>query len=580
MQLKNFKRSNLIIGFLDLLLIVFIVLDFGFEAREQFKTYKLIALPVILVLLFAFNLYKHYKFRFNSAIQKATRPSLVILTILIIAEAAILILNQQNVFIESFFRDHSIVELGLIFYYFIRLTFLMRYVYKLYFNPAILFIGSFLLIALCGTVLLLLPSATTNGISFTDALFSATSAVSVNGLMVVDIGEDFTIFGQSVLMGLFQIGGLGMLTFTSFFAYFFKSGGSVKESLFMSDMLGDDELNNILKITMRVVIFSLAIEAIGAFLIYNSTAHTVENPGFFAAYHAISAYSNAGFTLHSGGLQGEGMQFNYYLQWILMALVVFGGLGFSIAHNFVHYMRQFFINLFFKRKRKFISRVITLNTKIVVYTTALLIFGGTMFFLFSEYQAGISEHDTWFGKFTTAAFSSITARTAGFTTDSYTNFTIPGLLVTMFLMWVGASPGSTGGGIKTTTFALATMNVFSIARNKSHIEIGTRRVDYSTVRRAFAIIIVSLIAIGVGIVFLLMLNPEFTLLQIAFESFGAYSTSGMSLGITPDLTEGSKYIVMFLIFFGRIGLLNLMIGILKKVKTKEYKYPKENIFIN
>lgn len=268
------------------------------------------------------------------------------------------------------------------------------------------------------------------------------------------------------------------------------------------------------------------------------------------------------------------------MQWVVMVLIVFGGLGYSIASNFIQYAKRFFVNLFYKKRKKFIARVITLNTKIVIYTTLILLVAGTAFFLVSEQQTNLLEHKTVFGKFTTAMFSSVTTRTAGFNTVDLTNFTIPGILFMIFLMWIGASPASTGGGIKTTTFALATLNVFSIAKNKANIEIGTRRVARETVQRAFAIISISLASIGTGILLLLIFNPEFTLLQIAFETFSAYSTVGLSLGITSALSEPSKYVVIFLMFFGRIGLINFMIGILKSVNTSEYKYPKESILIN
>jgi Trk-type K+ transport system membrane component len=160
------------------------------------------------------------------------------------------------------------------------------------------------------------------------------------------------------------------------------------------------------------------------------------------------------------------------------------------------------------------------------------------------------------------------------------NFTIPGILFMIFLMWVGASPASTGGGIKTTTFALATLNIFSVARDHKYIEIGTRRVAPEAIRRAFAIISISLINIGAGILLLLIFNPEFSLIQIAFEVFSAYSTVGLSMGITADLSEYSKYVIILLMFLGRIGLLNLMIGLLKSMDQSTYKYPEENILIN
>jgi potassium uptake TrkH family protein len=490
--------------------------------------------------------------------------------------------NYETSVVETFFNARYVIEYGLLFYFFIRLTFLLRKVYSIYFNPAILFVGSFAIIALAGTFLLMLPSATTAGISFTDALFTATSATAVTGLIVVDTAKDFTPFGQTVIMILFQIGGLGMLTFTSFFAYFFKSGASFKESLYMKDILGHDKLNSVMKTVMQIVVFSLILEGIGAFFIYHSLAHidSFRGRGFFAIFHAISAYCNAGFSLASNGLYDNGLRFNYYMQWVIMGLIVFGGLGYHIAYNVIQYFKKLAINIFRKDDRVFISRVINLNTKIVLYTTIILIAAGTIFFLFSEQQTNLLQHKTAFGKFTTAMFSSVTSRTAGFNTVDMTDFTIPGILFMIFLMWIGASPASTGGGIKTTTFALATLNIFAIARDKKYIEIGTRRIAVEAVHRAFAIISISLASIGTGILLLLIFNPEFSLIQIAFEVFSAFSTVGLSMGITSQLSEYSKYVIIFLMFFGRIGLLNLMIGLLKSVGKTDYVYPEENILIN
>lgn len=580
-MLNKVKRSNIFIGFLDLILIAFLIFDFGFINYQEFKTYKLIALPVIMLTLIAFNFYKFWKFRYNPAVRRSTRINLIILSVLVIIEILSISIHFRGSLAETFFADRGVVEYGLLVYYFIRFTFLMRRVYSLYFNPAILFVGSFALIALAGTFLLMLPSATTHSISFTNALFTSTSAVSVTGLIVLDTAKDFTPFGQTIIMVLFQIGGLGMLTFTSFFAYFFKSGASFKESLFVKDMLGGDQLSNAMQTTMRIVVFSLIVEAVGAILIYNSIDKVeIENHGFFAVFHAISAYCNAGFSLSSDSLHAPGLRFNYYLQWVIMGLIVFGGLGYAIAYNFIQYIRQFFINLFQKRKKKFISRLIKLNTKIVIYTTLILIVAGTVFFLFSEQNASLLAHHTFFGKLTTSMFSSVTARTAGFNTVDYSSFTMAGLLFMILLMWIGASPASTGGGIKTSTFAIATLNIFSIARDKPNIEIGTRRVASDAVRRAFAIMTISLITIGISILLLLIFDPQVSLLQAAFEIFSAFSTVGLSMGITPNLSEAGKYVIIFTMFFGRIGLINLMIGILKNVNTREYKYPKENILIN
>jgi potassium uptake TrkH family protein len=579
---RKTSLTNIVVWFLDLGLLAFLIFDFGFENFKDFRQYKLIVLPSLLFALIAFNFYKYNRFRKDPDVNKSSRINLFILLLLIVLEVIMILANYETSVVETFFNARYVIEYGLLFYFFIRLTFLLRKVYSIYFNPAILFVGSFAIIALAGTFLLMLPSATTAGISFTDALFTATSATAVTGLIVVDTAKDFTPFGQTVIMILFQIGGLGMLTFTSFFAYFFKSGASFKESLYMKDILGHDKLNSVMKTVMQIVVFSLILEGIGAFFIYHSLAHfdSFRGRGFFAIFHAISAYCNAGFSLASNGLYDNGLRFNYYMQWVIMGLIVFGGLGYHIAYNVIQYFKKLAINIFRKDDRVFISRVINLNTKIVLYTTIILIAAGTIFFLFSEQQTNLLQHKTAFGKFTTAMFSSVTSRTAGFNTVDMTDFTIPGILFMIFLMWIGASPASTGGGIKTTTFALATLNIFAIARDKKYIEIGTRRIAVEAVHRAFAIISISLASIGTGILLLLIFNPEFSLIQIAFEVFSAFSTVGLSMGITSQLSEYSKYVIIFLMFFGRIGLLNLMIGLLKSVGKTDYVYPEENILIN
>ncbi|MGB7394893.1 MAG: potassium transporter TrkG [Pricia sp.] len=573
--------SNLALLFLDLILIVFLVYDFGFKNLEEFRQYKIIVLPSLVIALMAFNLYKYRIFRQRGESGKIPKINLIYLSFLLVLETVLVLANSDLSFTDALFKQRYILEAGLLFYFLTRLSLLLRKFYGLYFNPAILFVGSFGLIALVGTFMLMLPAATTNGISFIDALFTATSATAVTGLIVVDTAVDFTYFGQTVIMVLFQLGGLGMLTFTSFFAYFFKTGASYRESLYMQNILGHDRLGGVMARVMQIVVFSLVIEAIGAMLIYFSLSSEVtDEKGFFAVFHAISAYCNAGFSLATDGLYDSGLRFNYFMQWVVMVLIVFGGLGYHIAYNVTQYLRRLALNIFAKGRKKFIARVVLLNTKITIVTTAILLTVGTVFFSLSEQATILSGHSSIFGKFTTSLFASVTARTAGFNTVDMTDFTIPGILFMIFLMWIGASPASTGGGIKTTTFALATLNIFTVARDSPHIEIGTRRIASDAVKRAFAIISISLAIIGTGILLLLIFNPEFTLIQIAFEVFSAYSTVGLSLGITSALSENSKYVIIFVMFIGRIGLLNLMIGLLRSVNQSAYQYPEENIMIN
>lgn len=576
------KLSNIAIGFVDLVLLAFLIFDFGFRKFFELFEYKLVTLPLLMLALVGFNIYKLYAYKNYPTIYRNSKISLGVLISLIVLEIIVVIVNYGGSISHAYLETRYVIEYGLGVYFFIRLTFLLRKIYSMYYNPAILFVGSFAIIAVSGAFLLMLPSATTEGITFTDALFTATSATAVTGLIVVDTAKDFTTVGQTIIMVLMQIGGLGMLTFTSFFAYFFKSGSSFKEHLYMKDILGQAKLSSVMRMVFQIVVFSVILEIVGAILIYSSISDVkpVSDKAFFAVFHAISAFCNAGFSLASESIYDIRFRYNYSMQWVLMALIVFGGLGYHIAYNVIQFLKRTVVNTFNKKRRTSVSRVINLNTKIVLITTVILIFGGAFFFLISEANTNLAEHRTVFGKFTAAMFSSITARTTGFSHVDMQAFTIPGLLVLIFLMWIGASPASTGGGIKTSTFALATLNILALARNKKHVEIGTRRIAPEAIQRAFAIMSISLACIGAGVLLLLIFNPEFTLMQIAFEAFSAFGTVGLSLGITPNLSEESKYVVIFLMFFGRIGMLNLLFGIMKRLHKTDYAYPEENILIN
>ncbi|NJM78496.1 MAG: potassium transporter [Flavobacterium sp.] len=476
-----------------------------------------------------------------------------------------------------------VIETGLIIYFLLRLLILVRHIYDVYFNPAIVFIGSFLILALSGAFLLMLPSATINGISFTNALFTSTSAVCVTGLAVVDTAKDYTIVGQSIILVLIQLGGIGILTFTSFFAFFFRGSSSFKEGLNTKDFIASEGLKDVFRAALNVVIFTLAIELIGALFVYFSISNVsnISNKLFFSIFHSISAFCNAGFSIFSSGMYDESIRFNYYMQWIIMLLIIFGGLGHNIIFNFYKYIKIYILELLNKKIIHKQVPIITLNTKIVIYTTLILLLGGWLFLFFSEYHNTLQEHQSVFGKITNAAFSSVTPRTAGFNVIDYATMTVPSLLFVIFLMWIGGSPASTAGGVKTSTFAIATLNFIAVARGKSRIQIFGRRLTSETVSRAFAILCLSLIIIGFGIMALLIFEPKGTpVLTVVFECFSAYSTVGLSMNFTPTITEPSKYVLIALMFLGRIGMLNLLFGILGQINHQFYEYPKENMLIN
>ena len=573
---------NYIYRFFDLIVLLFIVFDFGYDFKENFNTPHVIGLFILTFGLLGFNIFKYYKYKYKSNIKVAL-VNIVLLTSLLIASGIDAFYHNDFSLDYILQKIKPILEGGLIFYFLLRLLTLVRHVYDVYFNPAIVFVGSFIILDIAGAFLLMLPSATTNGITFTNALFTSTSAVCVTGLAVVDTANDFTFMGQSIILVLIQLGGIGILTFTSFFAFFFRGSSSFKEGLNTKDFIAHEGLKDVFRAALNVVIFTLSVEIIGALFIYTSISNvsSIDNKIFFSIFHSISSFCNAGFSIFSSGLFDESIRFNYYFQWIIMVLVVFGGLGHNIVFNFYQYIKTYVTEFLDKSLIHKDIRIITLNTKIVIYTTIVLLIGGWIFLFISEYNNTLQLHDSFFGKLTNSAFNSVTPRTAGFNTIDFSQMTLPSLLFIIFLMWIGASPASTGGGVKTSTFAIATLNILSIAQGKSRIQLFGRRITAESALRAFAILCISLIVIGVAIMALLIFEPAGTpLITVAFECFSAYSTVGLSLNFTPTLSEPSKYVIIAVMFIGRIGMLNLMIGLLRQMNHQFYEYPKENILIN
>ncbi|UGU18254.1 potassium transporter [Sinomicrobium kalidii] len=580
-NLKSYKSPlSRIYGFTDVILIVFLIFDFGYESDYHLIYNKSLVLLGIAVALIILNFARLYISK-EAPINRMYKANLIVLISTVVITLATFWIGDFNS-IHKIREISYLIDIGLILYFLLRLTHLLRKLYTVYHNPLILFIGSFIVIALIGSFLLMLPNATTNGIRYIDALFTSTSAVCVTGLIVMDTATDFTFLGQTIILTIIQLGGIGMLTFTSFFAFFFKGGTSFQEGLNVKDIMGTERLNDVLKMAVEVVIFTFGLELVGAVFIYYSIHDIpdIQNKLFFSIFHSISAFCNAGFSILSEGFYDNNINHSYTFQWIIIYLIIFGGLGYSIVSNFIKYFKRLVLNLIVHRKFVQPVRVLTLNSKIVIATTSVLLFFGTIFIYLGETGNILKDHESLWGKITTASFTSVTTRTAGFNTVDFADLTMPVILFIILLMWIGASPASTGGGIKTSTFALATLNIISMARGKAHIEIGTRKINNQSIKRAFAIICISLIVIGNAILLLLIFEKDLSLIQVAFEIFSAYSTVGLSLGITGELSDPSKYVIIFVMFFGRIGLLNLLIGMLRQIQHNFHRYPEENILIN
>lgn len=453
-------------------------------------------------------------------------------------------------------------------------------------NPAQLFIISFLGLIITGALLLMLPKATYEGISFIDALFTSTSAVCVTGLIVVDTSSFFTPFGQTIIMLLIQAGGLGILTFASYFSYFFKGGATYENQIALSDISNSNKIGEVFTTLKRILDITFFVELVGAvFIFINIDKELIPSYSqqiFFSVFHSISAFCNAGFSTLPNGMMQDGFVTNYTLQFIIIVIFVFGGLGFPIVINVLRYIKHFirrYMLFFISGKSDYKPRILTLSSKINLITTFSLILVGTILIYAKEYYNTLSDHQG-LGKIITALFTATTPRTAGFNSIDFSQLHFSSVIIIILLMWIGASPASTGGGIKTSTFAIATLNFLSLAKGKSKIEVWRREIADISVRRAFATMTLSLIIIGLGIFFIAHFDPNIQLLDIAFECFSAYSTVGLSLGITGDLSSDSKIILIITMFIGRVTMLSILIAFFKKAKALNYRYPTEEILIN
>ena len=453
-------------------------------------------------------------------------------------------------------------------------------------NPSILLTFSFSMTILLGTALLLIPGATNGNLSFIDALFTATSAVCITGLSTVDVSTKFTTIGQGTILVLIQIGGLGLMTFTNFFAYLFRGGMSFHNHLILSNILETNDRSSLFGTLLKILVFTVLVEFFGALLIFLLFLDKATIAGsdtlFFSVFHTISAFCNAGFSTVSNGLFHEDIRFNYSLQWIIVALIVFGGIGFPVVidlYNGAKLFLRFILSKLKKERFSASARYTNVHSKLVLTTTFVLILLGSIVYFITEKNNVLAIHSTIYGKITQAVFGSVTPRTAGFNTIDVGELMQGTVLLYLLLMWIGASPSSTGGGIKTTTFTIAFLNVFALAKGKNRVEVFKREITANSIQRAFAVIFLSLMIIGLAVFFISIFEPHQSLTKIAFECFSAYSTVGLSMNLTPELSTPSKVVLIITMFLGRIGMFTFLLGLFKKVDCSHYKYPQESVLI-
>ncbi|NDV56601.1 TrkH family potassium uptake protein [Bacteroides sp. 519] len=455
-------------------------------------------------------------------------------------------------------------------------------------NPSLILAGSFLIFIIIGAGLLMMPRCTINGIAWVDSLFVATSAVCITGLSSVDFVSTFTPQGMFIVIILVQIGGLGVMTLTSFFALFFMGNTSLYNQLVVRDMVNSNSIDSLFSTLLYILAFTLAIE-IGGMLIIWATIHgtmdmSLKGELLFSAFHAISGFCNAGFTTLPGNLGDPLVVQNNSLLITMAFLVILGGVGFPILVNLknviVYYAKRFW-SLFVSREEDpvLLLHPYNLNTRIALTTTTILFVATTIFFVVFEWNnafAGLSVGDKW----TQAFFNAVCPRSGGFTTVNLSTFGVQTILLYILMMWIGGSSQSTAGGIKVNAFAVITLNLFAILRNSDRVEAFGREIPINSVRRANATMVMSLGIIFISVLLLSIMEPELSLLSLTFECISALSTTGASLNTSPLLSDYSKILITILMFIGRIGIITLILGLIKQKPDIKYRYPQEQIIIN
>ncbi|MDU2121988.1 MAG: TrkH family potassium uptake protein [Clostridium celatum] len=427
----------------------------------------------------------------------------------------------------------------------------------------------FILVILVGALILTLPISTTSGEStnFLDALFTATSAVCVTGLIVVDTGTYWNMFGQTVIMILIEIGGLGFMSFTTLIAIILGKKITLRERLILQDAMNTFNIQGLVKMVKYVLVFTVSVQFFGALLFSTQfiPEYGLGKGIFYSIFHSISAFCNAGFDILGNFSSLTSYNSNAVVILVASALIIIGGLGFTVWSE-----------LYSSKSLKKVS----LHSKMVILMTTVLVLGGTiLMFLFENNNVNTIAHMSFFDKIMNSFFASVTPRTAGFNSISTDGMTTAGQFLTIILMFIGGSPGSTAGGIKTTTIGILIVTIICVIQGREDAEVFKRRFSKDLVYKAF-----TLIFIGVSLVIVVTMLLSYTekgasFIALFYETVSALGTAGLTLGLTSELSSVGKVLIMFMMYLGRVGPLTVVLSITRKKINSGIKYPEGKILI-
>lgn len=480
----------------------------------------------------------------------------------------------------------NLIKLFLLFSVCIQLLRGMQRLFGKGVRPELILAGSFATLIVIGTILLLLPNAsakTDSPIGGVDALFTATSAVCVTGLVVRDTGTDFSNFGQMIILVLFQIGGLGIITFVAFLSVFSTRALPVPQMVAFRQIVNAPSLSDLKRQIVGILLSTAIIESIGVILIYVFLPGGGDPLGRikWCVFHTVSAFCNAGFALQGDSLVP--FQSNAGLMFTFMALIILGGLGFLVIPELLAY--RFTRGPLFRRigffRRLHAGQVpgrLSVQTRLALHVTWILLVAGLILFWVLEFNYILRDRSIGAG-FLIAAFHSVTPRTAGFNTVPIHELRDVTLIVLMMLMVIGASPVSMGGGIKTVSFGILVLALRALVMRRERVEAFGRMLPVKILFAALSVFVLYVISASLGIFFLSLFDPQMKLQDQAFEVISGLSTVGLSTGITADLSPASKLVICVTMFIGRVGPISLVLSVFQSRRTLTYEFPEEEVVV-
>lgn len=427
----------------------------------------------------------------------------------------------------------------------------------------------FAIVILIGAIILTLPisSKSGNATNFLDSLFTATSAVCVTGLVTLDTGTYWNEFGQIVIMLLIEVGGLGFMAFTTLLAILLKRRITLRDRLIMQEAMNTFSIQGLVKMVERIVLFTVLVQIIGGLLL---ATQFIKDYGplkglYFGIFHSVSAFCNAGFDLFGGYSSVTSYSSNAIVLLTLSIIIIVSGLGFTVIIELLKYKKD---------------RRLSTHTKLVLLMTSILLFGGILFMFALEYNNPETLGPMSIkNKILNAIFAGVSPRTAGFNSISLDGMTSGGKFLTIILMYIGGSPGSTAGGLKTATFGIIVLTVVSVIKGREDTELFGRRLSKELVYRAFAILIISFSLVVVVTMLLCITQPKEQFIDLLYEATSAFATVGLTTGVTQRLNFIGKIIIMITMYFGRVGPLTVALALTNKRKNKGYRYPETKILI-